>query len=62
MLIAFSDDSIYIRCFEEWCTDRAIEIKSENDLRSALKAYTDYILNKLADLYDVNIEERSDEE
>lgn len=61
MLVAIHDDTIYVRCFEEWCIDRSIDIKSENDMRSAIKAYTDYILDKLAELYAVNIEERGDE-
>lgn len=57
MLIAFHDDEVYARCFEEWLLDRGLELKSEADTRCAIKVYSQYIMNMMADFYDVDIQE-----
>ena len=57
MLISFHDDEVYSRCFKQFILDRGIELKSEADTRCAIKVYSNYIMNMLADFYDVDQQE-----
>lgn len=57
MILGFHDDEIYSRCFEQFVCDRGMELNSEADTRCAIKVYSNYIQNMLADFYDVDQQE-----
>lgn len=57
MIVGFHDDEIYSRMFEEFILDRGLELNSEADTRCAIKVYSNYIMNMLADFYDVDQQE-----
>jgi len=59
MLVCISDEEIQNKCFNEWL-DRHSEVKSKDDLRCAIVAYSIYVCNQLLDLYDVNMDERGE--
>lgn len=54
ILIGIMDSAILNYCFRQYCQDRDLEIDDDPDeLRCAITAYSHYVQNRLAELYEV---------